>query len=286
MAKKKSTAIVKATEAVRAVATVDPQTLLARAIDKNLPIEQMERLLTMRREMKMEWARETYFQDLAQFQAECPIVEKKHKVMDRDKQTRETKGERYSYAALEDLVATAGPYLMKWGFSYTFKSQQDKDTVTGICHAHHKNGHEEVNCFQVPIDHDAYMSDPQKAAAALTFATRYAFKNAFGIQTKGEDRDENLGTEERRAPIQQPQAKPAQPASLAPKTDYDKVLLYIQATEVDPTTKQVVKLFTENEQIDYRHEAKENKGNPEELAKILKDIIDTGHKRRMTVQGV
>jgi hypothetical protein len=281
-------AVVKA--AVAAVASVDPQSLLRHAIDKNLPIEQMERLLTMRREMKAEWARDQYFAALSGFQADCPIIEKKHKVSEKKKSEQEIPKTRYTYAALEDLVEPVRPYLEKWGFSYTFKSQQDKDAVTAICHAHHRDGHEEVNSFTAPIDHDAYMSDPQKVAAALTFSCRYAFKGAFGVQTRGEDRDENLPEPKLgdRKPIQQPQPRNVTPASSAETTplgDYEKILKFLQATEVDPTTKLPVRLFNENELLDYTAAAGQAENEPETLKAILAYIIATGKKRRAAVKG-
>jgi hypothetical protein len=289
MAKKKTTALaVRAKTAIKAIATVDPQALLARAIDKNLPIEQMERLLTMRREMKMEWARDQYFIALSGFQRDCPVVEKKHQVRDKDKQTREDKGLRYAYAPMEDMVETAKPHLERWGFSFTIKTQQSKEDVTAICHAHHRDGHEEVNSFTVPIDPDAYMSDPQKAAAALTFAARYAFKNAFGIQTKGEDRDQNLEQPKTREPIRQTQAAPAaapQQNVLAPKNDYEKCIHYLEATEVDKGTGKTVKLFGPNEIVDYTNQANIARKNPAELKIVLDDIIATGKKRRAAVKG-
>jgi hypothetical protein len=295
MAKKK-TEIVKAVRKVTVPAVmsaepgeVNPQDLMMAALSNQVSIDTIERIMTMAREKQMLWARNQYFSALSGFQSECPVIEKKHKVMDRDRQTRQAKGERYRYAALEDLVEQASPYLKKWGFSYTFKCQQDADSVTAICHAHHRDGHEEVNSFQVPIDHEAYMSDPQKAAAALTFATRYAFKNAFAIQTRGEDRDENLEIKEIKAPLQAPQQRvesKAIPVSHTVElTDHDKIQRYLAATEVDPKTKIAVPLFSENEAMDYTHEANEARGNTEELAKILSDIIETGRKRRAAVKG-
>ena len=291
--KRNSTALVKAkvslpkkaAKGLRAVASVDPEALIARAIDKGMPVESMERLLAMRREMKAEWARDQFFTALTGFQHECPAVEKTHEVPNRDKKTV-----RYRYAALEDIVEVVRPFLEKWGFSWTVKPQQTDGHVKASVYAHHKDGHEEVTEFEVPLDPEAYMSDPQRAAAALTFARRYAFINAFGIVTKGEDNDaQDDELPRRREPIRQPQER--KPADVIPvaheevRSDYDKILHYIKATEVDPKTKLTVALFSENERLDYTHEANEAKGKPEELKKILDDIIATGKKRRAAVKG-
>lgn len=274
-----------AVRGVESLATVDLQPLLAQAVGS---IESMERLLALRDKMKAEWAREQFFTALAGFQKDCPVVEKKHKVMDRDKQTKQAKGVRYAYAAIEDLTTQAGPAMERWGFSWTCKPVQTDHKVKAVVHAHHKDGHEEVTEFEVPLDPDAYMSDPQKAAAALTFATRYAFKAAFGIQTRGEDNDaQDDDQPRRRPPVQEPRARTeeAVPVHHEVLSEYEKGLKYLKATEVDPKSKVTVNLFTENEQLDYTHELKEAKDNPEELSVIIKDIIDLGKQRRAAVKG-
>jgi hypothetical protein len=273
----------RASTGVAAVATVDPQALLAQAIDKNLPIESMERLLAMRDKMKAEWAREHFFTALSGFQHECPVVEKTHEVPNKDKKTI-----RYRYAPLEDVVAAVQPFLEKWGFSWTVKPSQKDGMVKASCYAHHKDGHEELTEFEVPLDADAYMSNPQKAAAALTFARRYAFINAFGIVTKGEDNDAQQDDEPRRRPIQEPRAKPdeAVPAHAEVKqTDYDHAITLLKSTSTDLKTKQVVRLFTENEVIDYTHQAGQAKDDPVQMKIILDDIIATGKVRHKAVKG-
>ena len=293
----------KAAEGVRAITAVDPQALLAQAIDKGMPVESMERLLAMRREMKAEYAREQYFKALSGFQRECPIVGK-----DRIAKIRSKKGEdssfAYRYAPLETIVAAAQPVLERWGFSWTCKPSQTATHVKAAVHAHHVDGHEEVTEFEVPLDPTSYMSEPQKAAAASTFARRYAFINAFGITTKGEDSDaqgdqprkesrEPLRTPQEKGPIIYPRADgtasdavPVHHEVKVELSDYEKGLKYLTATETDPKSKVVVGLFTENEKVDYTHELGEAKDNPEGLAKIIADIVETGKKRRAAVKGV
>lgn len=270
---------------------VDVQSLMATAIQNKLPLAELtaaiDRLQTMRREMKMEWAREQYFAALSKFQAECPTIGKTHQVRNKDKQSGADKGLRYAYAAQEDLVEGIRPLLGKYGFSFTFKSQQDKDAVTAICHVHQQAGdHEEVCSFTAPIDHDSYMTEPQKVAAALTFACRYALKNAFGIQTRGEDMDESLPgfDQKKREPIKQSEPRNVTPPP-QPLTTAEKIQKCLSATEVDPATKAVVQLFKQQEADDYMAEVFVAKDNQVELNRILADIIETGKKRRAAVKG-
>ena len=158
--------------------------LLVRAVDSKLPVEALERLLAMRRELKAESAREAFFRALAAFQAACPVITK-------DKEVMNTGGRsvRYRYAPLDSIVKQVSPILKENGFSYTLTAEVAGEWVTAICTLHHELGHKEDSQFKVPIDKDAFMAEAQKFASALTFTKRYAFCNALGILTGDEDDD-------------------------------------------------------------------------------------------------
>jgi hypothetical protein len=165
------------------LAALNPQQLITRAIAKG-DISTVEKLLQMQRELKAEAAKEAYFQALAAFQAECPIIRKKRKVFEKNSAT----DVRYRFAPIEDIAEIAGPLLTKRGFSWTIKAQQEPASLKAIVESHNF-GHTEITEFAVPIMPDAYMTAPQKVASALTFACRYAFRSAFGIITGSDDDD-------------------------------------------------------------------------------------------------
>ena len=164
--------------------TFSPENLLAQAISNNVPVDTMEKLLGMRRELKAEWAKEQFDQAMAEFQGECPVIEKK-------KAGGKTKSGvvAYMYAPLEDIDAQTKALRMKYGFSHLFKTEAvDKVKVT--CIVKHSSGHSEDTTVEMPLATKTdIMSSPQQVAATITFAKRYAFVNAFGISTKGEDID-------------------------------------------------------------------------------------------------
>lgn len=164
---------------------VNPQALIAQAISSNLPVEQLERLMAMRRELKAEWSREQYFDALTKFQSICPQIEKTIPVKNKDGTTR------YKFPPIEYVHQKVQPFLEKHGFSYTFATEQDATSVTSICIGHHRDGHEERTKFSAPIDKEAYMTKQQQVASALSFCDRYSFKRLFGIVFCGEDDDTN-----------------------------------------------------------------------------------------------
>ena len=163
---------------------VNPEMLIAKAIDKNLPIETMEKLLSMRRELKAEFARDEYFRSLSEFQADCPVIKKEKPVYNKDKKTI-----RFYYAPLDDIVDQVKDILQRHGFSYTIKTRQDENSVTAICRSHHICGHTEETEFTVPVMRSDFMNHTQCVATALTYAKRYAFCDAFGIMTSDPDND-------------------------------------------------------------------------------------------------
>ncbi len=230
-------------------AIADANALIARAIDKNLPVESMERLLAMRRELRSEWALDRYFEALAKFQRQCPIIGKGKDVKDKYGK------HRYSYAPLDVIVETVREYLDVNGFSYTLETKQTADSVTAICKSHHVAGHSESTEFTVPIDPEAYMNAQQKVASALTYASRYAFRNAFGIMTGDEDDDaQEAGEPVRKQKAEDVMPRPAPVAKTETEVAHDNLLaLFRQMT--------ALKLYTPEELAAMTEQAKKANGN-------------------------
>jgi hypothetical protein len=173
--KKKDTALVEAN-------SVD--SFITQAIAANAPIETLERLFALHKDVKAEHAREAFTQALASFQEACPIIKKTKKVLNKDGRTV-----RYVYAPIDAIVEQIKKPLALNGFSYTFTVENTADMISATAKVTHKEGHFEVSSFSIPVDKEGYMTAPQKVASALTFAKRYALCNALGISTGDEDAD-------------------------------------------------------------------------------------------------
>jgi len=165
---------------------INTELLFQEAIKQGAGVDALERLMAMRRELKEEFAKESFFRSLSKFQSECPEISKDKNVMN-----KQNTAVRYSYAPLDLIVKTAKPFMKDNGFSHTFETSQEKDSVTAICSLHHIEGYTQKTSFTIPIDPDAYMNESQKVASALTYAKRYAFCNATGILTGDPDTDAN-----------------------------------------------------------------------------------------------
>lgn len=156
---------------------------IEKAIAQNVPVETLERLLAVRRELKADHAKEAFIAAMANFQRECPVIVKDKAVLDKYGKLR------YKYAPMDSIINQVREYIGKNGLSYTIDVTNEAGILTAVVKITHILGHSETSSFQVPIDKDGFMSAPQKYAAASTFAKRYALNNALGILTGDEDTD-------------------------------------------------------------------------------------------------
>jgi hypothetical protein len=195
---------------------LDASGLIAKAIEHNVGIDTMERLLALRERLKAEQAREAFLRALAAFQGECPVIAKTKTVTIRP---QSGSGYSYRYAPLDIIVEQVRGLLQAHGLSYTIKTRQDEGSLTVICEAHHEAGHTEPSELTVPIDKAARMNDTQKVGAARTYAMRYSFCNAFGILTGDEDTDAVTASEvEESAPFEAPRRHSEPTSRPTPKT--------------------------------------------------------------------
>lgn len=160
------------------------ESLIGQAIEKGLPVETMERLFALREKVKAEYAKEQFTQALADFQKDCPIVEKNKKVLNKDGRTL-----RYQYASIDNIIGSIKAPLSQNGLAYSFSVEQTENKIKATCIITHIAGHSSTSSFEIPIDKEGYMTEPQKYASALTYAKRYALTNALGLVGTEEDTD-------------------------------------------------------------------------------------------------
>lgn len=158
----------------------EPMDLLRIAVERgNVDVSTLERLMVVRKEVLAETAKREFFDALAAFQSECPIILR----------SRAGHENRYKYAPLEKIVQEVTPFLTKHGFSHQEDGVVTDGWVEAIVTVTHRGGHKEEKRFKVPAASNAGMSAQQKYGAAMTYATRYAFCAAFGIRTADKDLD-------------------------------------------------------------------------------------------------
>lgn len=169
---------------IQVVRQDDVSNFISQAIEQKLPVESMERLFTLYKEVKSEKAKEAFVLALAKFQAKCPVIKKTKKVLNKDGITL-----RYMYAPMDSVIEQIKKPLSANGFSYTWDSSRAEKHIKVVCKLTHIEGHSEQSTFDIPIVESQYMTSPQSYATAQSYAKRYTLLNVLGIGTADDDTD-------------------------------------------------------------------------------------------------
>lgn len=158
-----------------------PAELMRLAIEKGADIGYMERLMDLQERWENKVAQKHYVNAMADFQSQCPLIEKK-KV-----------GHNCKYAPFEDIIAQVGDLLADCGFTYHFDQKTGNNGEIHIaCIATHVDGHSERLSMSAPADHSGSKNAIQGIGSTTTYLRRYTFTGIFGIVTADEDLDGRL----------------------------------------------------------------------------------------------
>lgn len=171
-----------------ALARIDPQALISAAIQKSAPIETLERLVALAKEVKTWTAKEAYHQAISDFQRDCPTIKKTATAsIPTQAGTLE-----FSYAPLDEICAAITPVLSKYGLSYSWRQAKatQPNAVAVTCRISHSLGHsEESEATEIPYRSGGNLNPGMAVGSALSYAKRYALCGMLGIAPQGEDDD-------------------------------------------------------------------------------------------------
>jgi hypothetical protein len=149
----------------------------------------LEKLIELKEQSRKEIAKNEFFKALHGFQSELQPIKKSNVVYNKDGSIR------YKYATFDDIVKSIHPLLKKYGLTFHFKPEYDKEnqTITVHCIITHVMGHQEVATFKAPLTPSDKMQFMQAYGSILTYAKRYSLSLALGLAT---EEDENMHEEE------------------------------------------------------------------------------------------
>ena len=159
--------------------------LIAMAINADLDIEKLERLMEMKEREEAKTAFSAFVVAISNFQAHCPKIPKTGTVTDKS-------GKRiYNYPKLDKILEIIQPHLEANGLCVRTNSEFVDTTVRATCKVSHVGGHTDETTFVIPIE--ASMAGGanagQRTASANSFARRYAMMNALNLVGSDEDDD-------------------------------------------------------------------------------------------------
>lgn len=147
------------------------------AMNPDVDIDKMERLLQMQERVMERQAAMEYSAAMAAMQTEMPSIAERGKT------------NNGKYATLEDIVDTVRPVMQKHGFAVSFRVKTaDKGIeVTGVLM--HKGGHREETAMLLPADTSGNKNAVQAFGSTTSYGKRYVLCALLNITTRDEDDD-------------------------------------------------------------------------------------------------
>lgn len=203
-------------EESQALARLDPQALLDKALERGASIEALERLVALAKDVRQQQAREAWYDAMAEFQRRCPVIRKTKTARI---STRGGQGYEYSYAPLDGIVSTIKGAMGDLGLSVSWRSRIEADKVYATCRIAHALGHvEESGEIGIPVQAAGEIgaNAAQRIGIATTYARRYSLLLAAGLAP--EDDDDGQGLDDKDTASQDPGYREAE-ASAPPAED-------------------------------------------------------------------
>jgi hypothetical protein len=160
---------------------MNPSQLLALAVDKDLDIEKLGKLMELQRQWEADQNRKLFFSALADFQSRCPEIRKNKPVA-----FNETK---YQYAPLADIERQIKDLMKQCGLTKRWQTSEEGDRITVTCFITHVSGHCEITTMSAKADDSGKKNPIQARGSSITYMQRYTLIGALGIGTADNDID-------------------------------------------------------------------------------------------------
>lgn len=168
--------------------------LIELAVINDTDLVKLEKLMELQERYDRNVARKAFFDAMAKFQSEIPII-KKTKQADFGTTGSGKSGAKYKFASLDDIAEAIKPFLQKHGFSYRFDQSVENNLISVTFIVTHILGHSESNNMACFADMTGGKNAIQALASANTYLRRYTLTAGLGIATADEDIDGRLPEE-------------------------------------------------------------------------------------------
>lgn len=166
-----------------------PTNLIQMGIEKNMGIDQLDKLISLQERWMASRAREEYNKAFAMFQKNAPDLQKNRKV------AYESKGDRggnvnYRYQDLANIAKVIRGPLADCGLSYNWE-QEDKDNeILVTCVIRHVAGHVERSMpLRAALDNSGGKTGIHAKASTITYLRRYTLTGMLGLSSADPDDD-------------------------------------------------------------------------------------------------
>lgn len=177
--------IIKANTAIEPVRSspITPMAMIASAIERGMPIETIDKLMTLQERWEASQGRKAFDGAIALAKAEIKPIFKNRKV-----DFTSAKGRtNYEYEDLAEIARSVDPILGLHGLSYRFRSKQNGRELTITCILSHRDGYFEENELTASNDETGNKNSIQAIGSTATFLQRYTLKLALGLAATKDD---------------------------------------------------------------------------------------------------
>lgn len=174
------------TEEIVKQESMNPSQLLTLAVDKDLDIDKLSKLMELQKQWESNQARKAFVQALSDFQDECPDIRKNKRVSFDTKTGGRTE---YNYAPLPDIDRQIKKLMKKCGLTKNWKFRDVGGKTKVVCIITHVDGHSEETEMESDSDMSGSKNAIQGKGSAIEFMKRYTLLGALGITTADNDID-------------------------------------------------------------------------------------------------
>jgi len=175
-------------EVVAYTEPVTPMEMLARAVDRGVDAQQLEKLMDLQERYETTQNRKAFVEAMTAFRAEAPQLVKTKQVGFESRRT----GDRtdYKYTPLDKIAGQLAPILSKHGLSYSWETTQAEGGLISVtCVLTHVMGHCERVMLQAAPDTSGNKNSIQAVGSTVTYLQRYTLLAALGLATAEQDTD-------------------------------------------------------------------------------------------------
>jgi hypothetical protein len=169
------------TEEIIKQESLNPSQLLTLAVDKDLDIEKLGKLMELQKIWQSDQARKAFFSALSKFQSEVPEIRKSKSVAFNEV--------KYNYAPLADVVRQIKDSCRECGLSYRWEISDTKEEIKVTCLVTHIDGHTEQTTMTANPDDSGKKNKIQQRGSSIEYLKRYTLIGALGLSTTDSDVD-------------------------------------------------------------------------------------------------
>lgn len=152
------------------------------AMNPDVDVEKMEKLLGIQERMLDRQARADFDAAMSEMQTHLPTIAKRGQIV--------VKGEvRSSFATFEDINDVVKPILSRFGFSMSFHVNQEGGQINVKGVLAHRSGHREETSITLGADVTGSKNAVQAVGSSVSYGKRYVMSALLNLTFRGEDDD-------------------------------------------------------------------------------------------------